>query len=393
MVGATTSTNAPSSLFSDRVRVRDGPSAYTTPTYEVLDERVGPMWDAVRSTLDAWFSRLPVTARAQLRERFADRDLAVHLGALWELYLHEAFTRLGFKVDVDIGRDAGDGRRPDLLVSRGPVRFYVEATAVHGADVLDPAQRRLAAHLHDLIDRAHVQDFLVELEVDRYGTRTPGRRDVVAPLESWLGGLDAEAVSVAEKRGAPPEMLTVEFSGWRMSFTAIPLELRGDHDHRVLGAHGEGIAEIDDITPLRRKLKRKAGHYGELDAPYAIAVLCAGTFVEARDIEGALFGSIGGAYHPETGFRWTRNRNGLWMHDSGPTYTRVSAVLSATGLSATSVATVTPCWWSNPWARAPIDFPGPWDHMVADDRGHTDLRPTGERPGALVGLSERWPFG
>ncbi len=87
----------------------------------------------------------------------------MHLGAFWELYLHEAFLRLGFKVDVDIGHDAGDGPRPDFLLRRDEVELHVEATALLGADVLSPQQRRLSEQLQDLINRTEAPDFLVEL--------------------------------------------------------------------------------------------------------------------------------------------------------------------------------------------------------------------------------------
>ncbi len=159
----------------------------------------------------------------------------------------------------------------------------------------------------------------------------------------------------AESNGAEPETTTLTFSG-RISFAAIPLrpDLRGLDDHRVLGAHGEGIARLDDITPLRRKLKRKATHYGDLGGPYAIAGLCAGTFVEPTDIEQALLGSIPGRYHPDDGFVWMRQRDGLWVRPDRPINTRVSAVLTAIGLSSTAITAVTPCWWSNPWARYPV---------------------------------------
>jgi hypothetical protein len=49
-------------------------------TYRVLDERGGPLWNAVRATLERWFARLPLEA-------------GQHLGAFWELYLHEALMR------------------------------------------------------------------------------------------------------------------------------------------------------------------------------------------------------------------------------------------------------------------------------------------------------------
>jgi hypothetical protein len=167
------------------------------------------------------------------------------------------------------------------LLRRGELDLYVEATALLGDDVLSSRERRLSEELHDLIDRTKVPDFLVELDVERYGSSTPGRRDVVAPLEAWLGGLNADELLEAERRGADPQTTVFEFSGWRIGFGAIPLQpdLRGSDDHRVLGAHREGFGQLDDISPLRRKLKRKANHYGDLGRSYAIAVLCAGTYM------------------------------------------------------------------------------------------------------------------
>jgi hypothetical protein len=48
-----------------------------------------------------------------------------------------------------------------------------------------------------VIDRARIADFLVALDIERYGTSAPVRRDVPAPLEAWLGGLDPDELLAA----------------------------------------------------------------------------------------------------------------------------------------------------------------------------------------------------
>jgi hypothetical protein len=114
----------------------------------------------------------------------------------------------------------------------------------------------------------------------------------VAPLERWLGELDPHDLLEAECVGAPPQARLLEFAGWRIRVEALPLkpEHRGEDGQGILGYTGEGIGEIDDVSPILRKLKRNAHHYGELDRPFVIALLCAGTFAEPQDIEAALFG-------------------------------------------------------------------------------------------------------
>jgi hypothetical protein len=89
-------------------------------------------------------------------------------------------------------------RRPDLLVSRAGVRFYVEATAVMGDDVWTPQETALADQAYDLINHADVPSFLVDVEMEEFGSSTPSRRDVVVGLEAWLSSLDPDALLAAE---------------------------------------------------------------------------------------------------------------------------------------------------------------------------------------------------
>jgi hypothetical protein len=266
-------------------------------------------------------------------------------------------------------------------------------TVARRSSTSTPQQRELSRQLRHVIDSARSSDFLVGLDVIEYGPSTPSKRDVVAPLERWLGELDPDELLAAERMGAPPRARVLEFAGWRIRLEALPLkpEHRGPDGHGILGYTGEGIGELDDVSPILRKLKRKAHHYGELDRPFVIALLCAGTFVEPRDIEAALFGAIVGAHGPNGAFKWVRERKGLWMRPNGPTNTRVSAVLTAIGLSTTAITAVEPCWWVNPWAREPVSAELPWERVDADDRGRTIDTAATETSAAVFGLPQRWP--
>ena len=264
---------------------------------------------------------------------------------------------------------------------------------MRGDDVITPQQRQLSPQLQDLINLVRTSEFLVALDVITYGRSTPSRRDVALPIERWLSGLNADALLAAESAGANPQSGEFAFDGWRIRLEALPLkpEHRGDVDHRTLGYTGEGIAQLDDIGPILRRLKRKAYHYGELDRPYVIALLCAGTFVEPTDIEQALLVEIVGSHSPDQTFRWVRLRNGLWMRPNGPTNTRVSAVLTAIGLNAAAITAVEPRWWTNPWARHAVLRDVAWERADADAHGVLSQTLAAVSSAALFGLPERWP--
>ena len=93
------------SLFSSERLPRPGRDRWTQTDYQRLDEDDRQVADHVRRLMDKWYRRLPAHARPEIRQRFAAASSGAHLGAFWEMYLHEATSRLERDVDVDVGRD------------------------------------------------------------------------------------------------------------------------------------------------------------------------------------------------------------------------------------------------------------------------------------------------
>jgi hypothetical protein len=111
------------------------------------------------------------------------------------------------------------------------------------------------------------------------------------------------------------------------------------------GARG---GRVNDVRPLRRKIKKKAARYGDLDRPYLLAVLALGDQVQARDVECALLGA-------------TPCEHAVWHGPGGPCNRRLSGVLVARGLRSTDpTAPVVPSLWRNPWALLPLAVALPW---------------------------------
>lgn len=335
-------------LFSVRDRTDARPRAHQEPAYAFLDRAAGARWQRTRDALDGWFVQLPPAARADLRNRFAQPAELDHAGAFWELWVHEAHRRRGFDVTVNIGVEAG-ARRQDFVLARGRERCWLEATVVGGDSPLSFTERRLDEQLRDIVETVRAPRFSLALEVVRYGTCSPGRRRVVPPLERWLGGLDVRALHARRASGAAAPVQRLAFDDWRVDVEAIPLD---DAAARASGCAqlvprgaDRGRGAVNDVRPLRRKIKKKAARYGALDRPYLLAVLALGDRVSECDVERALLGddTAGACDHA------------VWLGPDGPRNTRLSGVLVARALRSTDPgAPVAPSLWRNPWALRPL---------------------------------------
>lgn len=335
-------------LFSARERTDETPRAHQEPAYAFLDRAAGARWERVRAELDSWFARLPAPARADLRNRFAQADALDHAGAFWELWVHEAHRRRGFEVTVNIGCEGGE-RRQDFALARGRERCWLEATVVGGDSPLSFTERRLDEQLRDILSGVRAPRFSLALEVVRYGSCSPGRRRVVPLLERWLGALDPRELHA-------PAVRRLAFDGFVIDVEAIALEAAAARPcgRAQLLPRARGRGAVDDVRPLRRKIKKKAARYGALDRPYLLAVLALGDGVCERDVERALLGD-------------GERDHAVWHGPAGPCNTRLSGVLVARGLRSTDPRpAVAPTLWPNPWALLPLGdaIARPWSVAV-----------------------------
>jgi hypothetical protein len=327
-----------------RDRTDATPRAHQEPAYAFLDRAAGARWERVRSELDRWFAQLPPAARADLRNRFAQHAELDHAGAFWELWVHEAHRRRGFEVMVNIGCEAGE-RRQDFVLARGRERCLLEATVVGGDSPLSFTARRLDEQLRDIVATVRAPRFSLALEVVRYGACSPGRRRIVPPLERWLGQLDPRELR-------SPCARRLAFDDWIIDVEAIALDgaaARSCGCARLV-PRGATSARVNDVRPLRRKIKKKAARYGELNEPYLLAVLALGDAVCERDVEQALLGA-------------SPRDHAVWHGPGGPCNRRLSGVLVARGLRSTdplAAAAAMPTLWRNPWALLPLGLALPW---------------------------------
>lgn len=388
-------------LFSqDLIRTALDPARYAEPHFAYLDRSARPEAHKIRELLEAWFERYPEGGRADLTARFRSPDEVHHYSAFFELYLHELLRLLGYAVEVHPALPGTD-RQPDFRASRqGDISFYLEAiVATDRSDNERAADARLN-DVYDALNKVRSPDFFINASVTGSpSSQVPGRR-LRSEVERFLGTLDPDDVKRLFDSGGFDSVPKARFEhdGWTVEYSPLPKsrEARGDLTIRPLGMHGPGSARwVDDSVALRDAVIKKATRYGDLEAPYIIAVNAVNQHLDQEDIMDALFGkethSIPVGPHGQFGEAVRGRRlDGAWTSASGPINRRVSAVLVGSSIIPWSVGAYSPAMFHNPWAHVPCTDALRELHALLPVGDEMQAR-LGRCFSELVGLPDGWP--
>lgn len=266
-------------LFDEIERADASPSRHQESSFEFMNRIAGDYWEHPRSLMQVWLDHVKKDRDyIDLRQRFRSRDDEQFRSAFLELYLHECFLRAGYRVTIHPSVD-GTTTQPDFLVERGVERIYVEAIAPGSNPIAKAAAQRRAV-LFDTVNRLGDPNFMLWLDDLVEGASPPPAARLRAELRRWLGELDPDAPWDIDR--APTHHWKHE--GWSVTFKPIPKkpEARGPRANaRAIGVYGHtGVEWIDDAPAIRKALTSKHHEYGDLDAPFIIAV---GTYIHDRD--------------------------------------------------------------------------------------------------------------
>lgn len=366
-------------------------------SFEFLDRMGGAYWAAPRQLMQEWLDRVDDDDEYRdLRERLRSKDNEQSRSAFLELYLHESLLRAGYLVTVH-PKIPRTSKRPDFLAERGDERMYIEAISPGAAPAGKAAASRRAV-LFDVIDNLHAPNHVLWLEKLVEGEHPPRGSRLRPKLVGWLAKLDPD-----ENRSfddAPS--YTWSDRGWTATFKAIPKKPE-DRDRptgkRAIGIYSHTGAQIvDDAPMIRAALESKHHRYGELDAPFIIAV---GTYIHDVDLwhaTNALYGSLAVKFSDDPdcpiGPHEFRQPDGYFGSLPSWQNHEVSGVLLVNQLQPYSVPQVTANLWQhpNPAYPLPTRLDLPWRELAFDGRQVTETAPDTE-PTRFFGLPECWPPG
>ena len=389
-------------LFPDAPRTDPQPIRAHESDYGFFQRVDDPACGRIRDLFNDWFERFAETQDAKatkdLRNRFRAKQSGQFLGAFWELYLHELFSRLGFDAQVHPDSAKGD-THPDFLMTRGAERFYVEAVMPTPGVSPSDNQPASVATVTEYVNEAFRRQFRLRLRHIIPGENVPRRKAVTRAVGDWLDSLDWANAWKGEVETSIYEETELHIGdGWQIALTAIPLDpsLQSDQVRPMIFSHPGGTGWPDALgEAVLPQLIEKTSKYGELDAPLIVAMWVVDAFANPETAPLALFGSwfeVGEGTH-RTGLELSTDRKGLWT-PGAKTRGRGCGVIAANsfGFGYPAVARVLPRYWSNPWSDRPLEVELPFPtSTVSDDERTVVNSPASVSPSSLFELPEDWP--
>jgi hypothetical protein len=231
------------------------------------------------------------------------------------------------------------------------------------------------------------------------GADPPGAARLRADLRRWLSRLAPDV---------PWDLATAPVyrwgrQGWSITFRAIPLapDKRGLRpNHRAIGVYGHAPVQFIDHAPaIRKAVMSKHHQYGDLDAPFVVAV---GTYIHETDrwhttnaMYGALAFQLGRDATGETVTRPFRCDDGYFGAPPQWQHRNVSGVLIVNQLMPSHVQRADVAMWRHPDPLHPLpqNLGLPAHNLTPATDGTLNDTPPAPTAEEFFGLPSPWPPG
>lgn len=384
-------------IFSTDPRTDAAPGGYSEPIFTYLERSSRVEAAKVRALVEDWFAQFPSSAQPELRERLRSPDDTQLVSAFFELYTFHLLGLLGYKIDVH-PRIAHRTRAPDFKASaQGTPPLYVEAATAFQESQAERGASARADFVYDQLNRLVSPDFWLGIHVRGAPKTPPPARVLRRRLSAWLEELDWNELRPSYERDNISLMPSLDytFDSWDITFTAIP-KPQAQRDRagvRPIATRSSVFWASNAKDAIRRTIAHKATAYGDLCAPFVVAINSYGVHTDSEDVIEALFGTA--QVHisldedpprPQT----TLAPDGAWRGPSGPRNSRMGGILMTYGLSPWTVASRETILYVNPWAECALT--SPLSQLTRTEiRDARPVRVEGISIKSLIGLPSRWP--
>ena len=223
------------------------PKRFAEPIYTYYrdSERIGVV--AIRALYEEWFIEIPANERFDLQQRFRSPTERQHRSAVFELFIHHLFLRLGFHLEFH-PEMLEVTTHPDFLVSlNGQKQFYLEAIAVRNS-TREEAEINRMNQVYDTLNGLDSPDFYLKLEINGAPDTPPQGARLRRELGQWLVTLDREVIQHCWQEERYEDVPKYEWNhdGWYIVFEPIPKSetARGNPSARPIGLTAPALGRL-----------------------------------------------------------------------------------------------------------------------------------------------------
>ncbi len=383
------------SLFDNTHPDFDGYRPDSMSEAKYLQRSTRPIVARVRGVLNEWFDRYPDSDKNRLKGDFLSSRPQQHHAAFFELFVHEFLVRNSWEVSVHPPIE-GTSKVPDFFCTKDGISLYVEARACMGRSNEEiGAIRRLEKVVEMINRRIKTKRYYLSISTRGLPSQEMGVRRMSDQLQVWLESLDYESY-LANPEIHPKKIF--EEAGCEITFEAFAHpEKEVEHD-RIIGFmsydHEGGWVSPD--TTIRTAIVEKANRYGDLNAPYIIAVNAPDVFTVdvCLDTVDTLYGREimrqGLDGNGATLSFMKRLEDGEFGHPRKPRKQHVSGVLVFGHVGATHLAMRQGIYVPHVFSNKPF-MPAFTDLPFLRFENDSFIRSSGKSVTDLLGLDQNWP--
>lgn len=305
-------------LFDVKERTDPSPMKETENHYQFYDRSSREEMQQKRNDLNNWILCLSASEQKEIISRMKEDKLGF-ISSEIELTLHHILSNLGYSITIH--PELKSGKKPDFLAENENLKFFLEATVVYPSEQQNNDGKRSSNLIQRINEMKLPKGHFFILEDITGDKSNPKINKIIAILKAFVN------------ENAPlqsGEQIKAEFELEKWCLTISLFNTGRDKIfNRAIGMHSGGAGYIDPAGDMKKRLERKAKHYGKFSNPYIIAIAdCVNPMNSENDILDCLIGKRNVRVNTETGaFFPERNFDGFFGYKEKPQNTNVSAVI------------------------------------------------------------------
>ena len=299
-------------------------------TYEYYNNSARTDMSKVRDTLERWFYNYPEEEKKELKSRFKkDFD-----SSFYELFLYELFCKLGYNITIHPDL-ASSPKKPDFLISKNNLEFYVEAKVVKSKTMEQEAFERKRNELYDNLNKLNTKDFLLNIEHLCFLTqKQPSTKRMIKYIEEELKRIDPDILSEELEKNGIENFPKIEYKNRDVHIivSPIPVSLSAREEKALpIGIYPAEAFWGGGEESLKNSIEKKAKRYGKLDKPFIICLNSLDIRTSGKiDVDNAIWGTLALSWstNPESkDEKWIRQLDGVFCDEKGARLKNLTGVL------------------------------------------------------------------